>query len=615
MDLASIEFAKRVEKLERRAAKSPRFYRAKVAAVVVLGYVTLVALVLFAFGSVGALVIAAFRTDDPLLARLAIIPFLIGIVIARSLWVKFPPPEGRRLGASEAPSLRREVEAIRERLRVPPLAAILFTDEFNAGVVECPRLLGLLGSRRFLVLGVPMLAAMATEQFRAILTHEFGHLSRKHGRFGAWVYRARLSWHSLMMYTKRSRRYILKMLWEYLGWYFPILMSNTFVLARRQEYEADQYAAQLVGAETAAFALATSAVYQRAFGELYWPKLFAEIERTPQPPTEAYSSLQPRLQALISEDTARKYLDDAYAIKTTPQDTHPSLSDRIAALGVPLPRTIPAVDGSATELLGSNAEAILGDFDKRWRDGVAAEWQKRHEAIRVSRERLGTYQDKDPANLAEKELQDYATLVDQFESSAAAEPLYRRLLTLNPDNAAANFNLGRRLLDEKDDAGVHMIELAMRLDHNAVKPGCELLYGYLKGLGKESEAQTYAKRWHEQDELYKKAQQERRYFNTRDRYRCVQLSEEDVRALRVTLRQFPWLGRVYLIEKEMKYFPESRTLVLAVITAWYRFNKRNAATLVQKALKLSTPITVISLDRHPKLRRKFFWMRGSRFKY
>lgn len=615
MDLASAEFAKRVEKLERRATKNPRLYRAKVAAVVVLGYMTLVALVVFAFGSVGALVIAAFRTDDPLLGRLAILPLLVGIVIVRSLWVKFPPPEGRRLGASEAPALRQEIEAIRRRLRVPQLAAILFDAQFNAGVVECPRLLGLLGSRRYLILGVPMLVAMTPEQFRAILTHEFGHLSRKHGRFGAWIYRARLSWHALMTYTQRSRRFALKLLWEYLAWYFPILMSNTFVLARRQEYEADQYAAQLVGAETAAIALVTFAVYQRAFDELYWPKLFTEVERIPQPPSDPYTSLQPGLRTLVTEDTARKYLDDAYAVKATPHDTHPSLLDRIAALDVPPPQSIPAAEGSATELLGSSADAILGDFDKKWRDGVAAEWHKRHETIRASRERLSTYRDKDPANLTEKALQDYATLVDQLESLEAAEPLYRRLLTLNPDNPVANFNLGRKLIGEKDETGIGMIELAMRLDHSAVKPGCELLYRFMKGLGKESEAQAYVKRWREQDELYKKAQHERRYFTTHDDYCCAQLNENDMRALRETLRRFSWLGRVYFLEKKVKNFPESRNFVLAVTTAWYRLNKRNAAALVRQSLKLSTPIAVINLDKSFKLRRKFFFMRGARFKY
>ena len=56
--------------------------------------------------------------------------------------------------------------------------------DFNAGVREVPRL-GLLGwPRTYLEIGLPLSMAVAQEEIRAILAHEFAHLSARHGRSG-----------------------------------------------------------------------------------------------------------------------------------------------------------------------------------------------------------------------------------------------------------------------------------------------------------------------------------------------------------------------------------------------------------------------------------------------
>jgi hypothetical protein len=42
------------------------------------------------------------------------------------------------------------------------------------------------------------LVLKALEQFKAVLAHEFGHLSKGHGRMANWIYRQRLRWSRLM---------------------------------------------------------------------------------------------------------------------------------------------------------------------------------------------------------------------------------------------------------------------------------------------------------------------------------------------------------------------------------------------------------------------------------
>ena len=118
----------------------------------------------------------------------------LGWFIVRALWVRIQPPSGLELRATEAPSLFGLVERVRRALRARRVDTVLLTDDLNAGVAHVPWF-GLVGpGRTYLVLGLPLLQAVTEPQLEAILAHEFGHVSGKHTRFGAWVYRTRLTW-------------------------------------------------------------------------------------------------------------------------------------------------------------------------------------------------------------------------------------------------------------------------------------------------------------------------------------------------------------------------------------------------------------------------------------
>ena len=81
---------------------------------------------------------------------------------------------------------------------VPKVHEVLLTHDFNAAIAQVPRL-GLFGfHKNYLILGLPLMMALSLDQFRAVLAHEFGHLSGAHGRFGSWIYRIRRSWYQLM---------------------------------------------------------------------------------------------------------------------------------------------------------------------------------------------------------------------------------------------------------------------------------------------------------------------------------------------------------------------------------------------------------------------------------
>jgi hypothetical protein len=82
------------------------------------------------------------------LIKLAIIVGGADCMLLQALWVRFPPPEGMRLRKEEMPLLFDDVEEIRSRLQCPPVDEIVLDDEFNAAMVQTPRLLEyLVGTR------------------------------------------------------------------------------------------------------------------------------------------------------------------------------------------------------------------------------------------------------------------------------------------------------------------------------------------------------------------------------------------------------------------------------------------------------------------------------------
>ena len=91
--------------------------------------------------------------------------------------------------------------------------------------------------------------ARSPEEVRAILAHEFAHLSRAHGRFSHWIYRLRRSWEHVFQQFSRPRAQgevsLRPIVVKCVDYFWPRFNAHAFVLSRANEYEADALAARL----------------------------------------------------------------------------------------------------------------------------------------------------------------------------------------------------------------------------------------------------------------------------------------------------------------------------------------------------------------------------------
>src|SRR5205814_4685403 len=105
-----------------------------------------------------------------------------GYAALRALLVRVKAPQGRAVTRTEAPELFAVLDDLQTQLRSAAFHQVFIDPRCNAGVVQVPRL-GVFGwSRNYLLIGLPLLDGLSPDEMRAVLAHEFAHLSREHGR-------------------------------------------------------------------------------------------------------------------------------------------------------------------------------------------------------------------------------------------------------------------------------------------------------------------------------------------------------------------------------------------------------------------------------------------------
>jgi Zn-dependent protease with chaperone function len=278
-----------VRRLEAKAKDEPGGYRMRVALLAALGYAVIAGALVVALG--GLALTLVLMTKHPAAIKLLFLFAPLAWVILRALPVKLEPPHGIELSSSEAPELFALIERLREQASAPRVHHLLVDGDLNASVAQVP-LLGWVGpTRNYLVVGLPLLDTLAADEFRAVIAHELGHVSARHGHFSAWIYRIRQSWARLQSSLEERGHWGAGVFRRFFRWYAPYFAAFSFVLAREHEYEADRAAVEAAGPDAAAAALARLDLTSRYLGEHYWPGVYGAARDSAHPTAKPFVEL------------------------------------------------------------------------------------------------------------------------------------------------------------------------------------------------------------------------------------------------------------------------------------------------------------------------------------
>jgi Zn-dependent protease with chaperone function len=614
------EFASLVGRFEEQARRNPARYKTRVLLVALLGNAYLgVILVLIA-----ALLVAAVVSVVWLKAAGVKIAVVVGVflwIVLRALWVRMPLPEGAEITGRDSPELFAMIEELRRSLHAPRFHHVLVTDDFNAGVVQVPRL-GIFGwHRNYLLIGLALAKALSVEQFKAVLAHEFGHLAGGHGAMSNWIYRQRLRWSRLMTVLEEIESWGLVLFRPFLRWYAPHFNAYSYPLARANEFEADATSARIASSRAAAEALTAVNVVGSYLGERYWPRIHKQADQLPQPSFAPYSRMSQHVASEIDQASVRRWLDQALARETTLDDTHPSLSERLGALGESARIALPAPGTAADRLLGGALERLTESFDRRWHEGILPSWRSRYEEAQAGRQRLAGLDARHASGeeLSLQEAYDRAILNESVADNPelAVEQL-RALHARAPDEPAVLYALGARLLARDDDAGRALLEGAMQRDEREVLRCCEALRDYCWRNGRKEEAHQWHERLAARSELEQAAAKERGEVRLKDKFERHGLEGEALARLQSQLKAVPGVRKAYFVRKRVQNFPERPCYVLgfriARLFGWY--SKRRAAEVlarIQETVSFPGETLILNVEgENYRFGRKLFWMRGSR---
>lgn len=574
------EFVALVETLEIYERDRPAIYRLRVALLAALGYLLL-------FGVVGLalvfpLVMLYVGRLRYFLNYLLIVLFGLAFVILRSLWIDFPEPEGQELKYDDAPRLFDMVNEVRAATNGPRLYKVLLTEEYNASIVQRPRFGAFGWHQNYLQVGLPLLRALSPTDIRAVLAHEFGHLSGSHGKFTSWIYRVRQTWIQVLQNLQKHRRDGAGVFFTFFNWYAPYFEAYSFVLARAQEYEADRCAVAVSGKENTARALINLRLKGKSLTEEFWPSLYRRADTEPEPPRESFAEMLQSLHHPISPDKAQVWFSQSLTTRHRFDDTHPALADRLAAIGYADVRQTASLESFVVAGDETRADQYLlarlpAEFIERqndlWKEEMAQRWSERYKYVAEADQKLAEFDEKvRTAELTVEERWERARFMAGKEGSVAALALVKEVLALDPDHAGANYTLGEALLEHGDETGIKHIEVAMEKDMNAIPAGCEIISAFLTARDRAGETEKYRECI---DGYYNEValgQQERETITVTDEFESHGLTDEALEELRTQLAKVPLLARAYLVKKVCKHFPDSPAYVLGVTSKRFLYS-------------------------------------------
>jgi Zn-dependent protease with chaperone function len=599
-------FESLISRLEAAAQQSPRRYMLTALGVVLLGFVVLGIVMLFALlpaaalvGMVAAVVISGGKAAILLLklGKLTLLLLIPAWVMIKSsiqmLFTRFPRPKGRALTEAEAPELFARIRDLRQLMHGPQIHHVLLTDELNAAIVQHPRF-GLFGwEENYLILGFPLLQAMSAEEALSVVAHEYGHLSGHHSRLGGFIYRFRSAWGRLQSLSEQWTDWGSRLIARLFRWYAPYFNAYTFVLARQNEYVADRISAEVAGQQHAANALMRISIAAQFENDVYWPSIQRMVGEQPQPPAARSQFWVQSIDQHLNEDARLRYLNTARQRQTDHLDTHPALSDRLESIGVQADDAaacalVPPEHSAAQIWLGTSLAGIQQEFDLNWQNDAAERWQEQHQHIEQNRQRLATLQAQ--ASLDTDERWESIQLTQALHPDTDVLPALNELIELLPEHVSALYRRGNLLLARKDEAGIADLECTMTLDIEATLACCEAAWEFYRE-GNEELAEQYRQCYLARAELEERVRTEFQTLPTNATLEAHQLDADSEAKIRQLIQDNnKYIRRAYLLRRVLKSDPTQHNYVLAFDTQYVTLGDKGDE-VTKRLAKLEFPMS------------------------
>lgn len=243
---------------------------------------------------------------------------------------RFSPP-GPRLTPETDPRIMGLVAEVARDAGHPVPREVYLVGDTTAWVALRGGYMGI-GGRPVLAIGYPLLGVLSLRELRAVLAHEFGHFTAGDTRLGPFIYRTRVAISNTLAAFDREKL-LQQLAFAVFNAYGRMFLRVSHGISRAQEYAADQAAARLAGETALIGALWKLRYAGPAFDMLLQRYCQPVLQANKWPPLmDGFCSFveAPRAGPELREGAFQSVLAET----PDPLDTHPTLLQRIAALGI-----------------------------------------------------------------------------------------------------------------------------------------------------------------------------------------------------------------------------------------------------------------------------------------
>ncbi len=562
------DFRNLVQLIETKAKSDPAWLKKRTVRLALVGYAVVFGAILLmipiglGMGAAVLLLTGANAGAAKLAFVLAAVPIGFSFIMAKSMLLPNFPPPGIEIREQDAPQLFAFLSRIIDKAQGPRFARVYISNEMNASVSRSTGFLGFFGfGPVVLTLGLPLMQALTLPQLASVVGHEYGHVAAKDNALGQWIYRIRTSWLILGDRLQFEHMWYALKLNRFYSWFIGVFSAYSFALSRRCEYEADAFAAKLAGADHAAAALSAVAVRDHETATLYWRDQWKKAEAAPDPAGEA-----PYTAMAGFFGTARDQKDIIDIVtKEEPgyASTHPTLMERVTALGHGFIAPEPVASSAARELLGEGEAKLAGAFNAEWLESARPHWEAAHNDHLHVTARYAELKQKTLAELTRDELDEVIAAADRAKDDAAILSACEEILRRDPKDSPAQMNIAGLKLDAGDETQLPVLQRLADENPQAVPSACQHAIGYFQKHNRKAEAKPWEERLTTWEYERQAGAEERELVLATDTYLPHGLAEDVVKAIAEHCVKYKLLQSVYIAQKKVQYLPEYPSYLVA----------------------------------------------------
>ncbi|MDX2175713.1 MAG: M48 family metalloprotease [Candidatus Sumerlaeia bacterium] len=566
------QFEARVHRYEELEERDPAAFRRGVLLFAALGHLYFGLLALLGISASFAAVLLVLSGHAGVVAMAVLIVALAANVgLAQALMVRVPAPTGVVIENRHSPQLFADLEELRTRLECPAVHQVLLTDEFNASLAQTPRLGAFGWQLRTLSIGLPLLHAMSRPQVRALLAHELGRLSGLHGEFRARICMISTMWDRLASDSGIAAQGFLVR--QFVTWYAPRLGARAFALMRAREYEADAASVAVSGVEETARMLlgfhALGAGYAARLNESLMTLARSGARNPPSIAALAIAAATAKADGTGLDESLERML----LRETEYDDTHPSLVDRLEAIGVQVQggdaKALLAVRGlwpprvqapATSEYFPHGTSEVADLLDKfTLENWFADSWEILVDQMEEARKRLAEIDAKRPSDPANEELAcERIEVLEFLEGPGAALRFTEQYLEGHPESLRARLHAGRLLLEDDCERGLDLLEDLLGRDRLIADSARQVLYAYYRRTGQHGEARGMLGALDADAEAFERAAEERSTISRKDVFLPHGLSEGELEPFRAAMESSPEVVRAWIVQKQVKELADQK---------------------------------------------------------